>query len=90
MRSLSWKQEAGKRPTKKLLAEASILAKPDTADHIVVAMALRPNGVTQAEVIKLFGRPHRNKLRQLLADEKVKQFILPETSRARRVRLVIR
>jgi len=88
--NISWKPEAGRKPNKQLLQEASTLARPNTADHIVVAMALRPNGVTQSEVISLFGRPHRNKLKQLEQDNKVKTYTLPETSRRRRVRLIKR
>lgn len=91
MRTLEqWKPEAGRKPTKMLLQEASTLAKPDTADHIVVAMAMRPNGVTQREVISLFGHPHRNKLKQLVQDNKVRQYVLPDGARATRIKLVKR
>lgn len=91
MRTLdNWRPQAGKRPSKKLLAEASTLAKPDTADHVVVAMALRPNGVTQNEIITVFGHPHRNKLKKLLEDGKVRQHVLPDGSRSMRIRLVKR
>lgn len=90
MTDLDWKPEAGKRPTKQLLQEASTLAKPSTADHVVIAMAMRPNGVTQGEVVALFGHPHRNKIRQLIQDKKVKQFVLPEGGRSTRIRLVKR
>jgi hypothetical protein len=90
LRNLRWKAEAGRQPTKKLLKEASTLAKPDSADHVVVAMAMRPNGVTQHEVVALFGHPHRNKLKKLLQDNKVNAFVLPDGTRARRIRLVKR
>lgn len=90
MPNLSWTPEAGAKPTQKLLKEASELAKPNTGDHLVVAMALRPNGLTQNEVKALLGRPHRNKIKKLLADNKVKQFVLPEGTRATRIRLVKR
>lgn len=90
MPNLSWKPQAGKRPTRQLLQEASELAKPNTADHLVVAMAMRPNGVTQAEVISLFGHPHRNKIKKLIEDRKVKQFVLPDGGRSTRIRLVKR
>ena len=85
---MNWKAEAGKQPSKRHLQEASRLARPRTIDHMVVAMALRPNGVTQGEVIALFKHPHRNKLKKLLEDNKEKQFILPEGTRCRRIRLV--
>lgn len=90
MRVLNFNKTTGPKPNKLLLKEASTLTKPDTADHLVVAMAMRPNGVTQAEVITLLGHPHRNKLRKLLQDNKVKAVTLPEGSRSPRIRLVKR
>lgn len=86
--NLAWKSEAGRKPGKGLLAEASTLAREGTEDHVVVAMALRPRGVTQSEVIALFGHPHRNKLRSLIREKRVRVFELPDGSRARRIRLV--
>ncbi len=88
--SIKWKQEAGKPPTKKLLKEASTLAKPDTGDHVVVAMAMRPEGVTQGEVMALLGHPHRNKIRQLIASQKVKVRVIPDGTRQKRIRLEVK
>ncbi len=88
MNSVQWKPEAGRKPAKTLIQEASTLARPDSADCIVVAMALRESGVTQSEVISLFGRPHRNKLKKLVQDNLVKQYVLPNGGRATRIRLV--
>lgn len=85
-----WKAEAGKPPTKKLLQAASTLVRPDTKDHVVVAMAMRPQGVTQKEVVTQFKHPHRNIIRRLVQDNKVKQVMLPDSSRAQRIRLVLR
>lgn len=86
----TWKPEAGRKPTKKLLIDASTLAKPDTKDHVVIAMAMRPNGVTQHEVVAMFGKPHRNKIKQLLESKKVIQYVLPEGTRSTRIRLIKR
>lgn len=83
-----WKPEAGKKPSKALLQEAASLAKPDSADCVVIAMAFRPQGVTQTEVISLFGRPHRNKIRRLIQHNRVRQYVLPDGGRATRIRLV--
>jgi hypothetical protein len=88
--NIKWKPEAGRKPSKRTLQEASTLARRDTADHVVVAMAMRPTGVTQPEVIALFGHPHRNKLKSLVAHKKVRRVVLPEASRALRIRLVKR
>ena len=88
MRVLNFTKTTWPKHNKKKLKEASNLAKPDTDDHLVVAMAMRPNGVTQAEVITLLGHPHRNKLKKLLQDNKVKQFVLPEGGRSTRIKLI--
>ena len=90
MRTLHFDKTTGPKPTQKLLKEASTLAKPDTDDHMVVAMAMRPNGVTQAEVISLLGHPHRNKVKKLLQDNKVRQYVLPDGGRSTRIKLVRR
>ena len=87
---IEWKREAGRKPNKSLLSEAGSLARSGTKDHLVVSMAMRPNGVTQREVVSLLGHPHRNKLRQLLRDNRVRQFVLPDGSRSQRIRIVKR
>lgn len=86
----TFNRTTGPRPSKKLLQLAATMARPESDTHLVVAMAMRPNGVTQTEVIKLLGHPHRNKIKQLLADEKVKRYVLPESTRSTRIRLVPR
>lgn len=89
MRELNkWRKEAGVKPSKKLLQEAATLARVATADHVVVAMALRKQGVTQREVMALFGHPHRNKLKRLLQEQRVKCFLLPDKSKSQRIRVV--
>lgn len=90
MRILRFTKDTGPKPAKKLLAEAATLAKADSADQIAVAMSMRPNGATQNEIVSLLGYPHRNKLRQLIASKRVAQHVLPDGSRARRIRLVKR
>ena len=89
MLNIRWKSEAGKQPTKKLLKEASELASIGSKTHLVIAMAMRPDGLTQSEVITLLGHPYRNRIKKLLVDEKVKAYELPNiSSRSRRIRLV--
>ena len=85
---ITWKPEAGKRPNKVLLQEASSLARPNTRTHTVIAMALRPNGVTQNEIVSLYGKPYRNVIKKLIAKNKVKKYVLPEEGRSERIRLV--
>lgn len=88
MRKLNFNKETGPKPSQTTLKAASTLARPDTGDHIVVAMAMRPNGVTQSEVMALLGHPHRNKLKSLLETKQVKQHVLPDSARSKRIKLV--
>lgn len=85
---LQFSKATGPKPAKELIKEAAALARPQSAECIVVAMAMRPNGVTQSEIIALFGHPHRNKLKRLLEEDKVKRFVLPDGSRSTRIRLI--
>lgn len=88
MRTIKWRPEAGRKPNKTLLQEASSLARKGTADHMVIAMSMRPNGVTQSEVVSIFNHPHRNVIKKLLQDNKVQKTILPEGSRSTRIKLI--
>jgi hypothetical protein len=85
-----WNREAGTKPDKKLLQEASAFAREKTKDHYVVAMAMRPDGVTQPQVIAIFGKPHRNKLRELANDNRIVVVDLPRNGRVRRVKIIPR
>ena len=87
---LTFNKTTGPKPSKAILKEASKLATPDTGDYFTVAMAMRPNGVTQNEVVSLLGHPHRNKIRKLVQDNKVKVSTLPDGSRATRIKLIKR
>jgi len=80
----------GPKPSHKHFMEASQFARPDSGDYVTIAMAFRPCGVTQAEVITLLGHPHRNKIKKLLAERRVKQYVIPEGSKSTRIRLVPR
>ena len=84
---IHWKQEAGKKPSQRAIKQASTLVRPATKDHMVIAMALRPTGVTQQEVISLLGHPHRNIIRKLLQDNKVIKYDIPDAARSTRIKL---
>lgn len=73
---------------KKYVKEASAYVRAGSKDCITVALALRPKGVTQPEVIQLLGKPHRNIIRKLVRQKALKCVYLPDASRARRIRLV--
>jgi len=87
---MKWKQEAGRKPSKRALKFASKFAREKTGDHLVLAMAMRPHGVTQGEVISLLGRPHRNIIRKLVDSGGLKQVVLPDGTRRTRIKLVPR
>lgn len=86
---MNWSDRTGKPPTQKQLREAARLAKIGTKTHLAIAMALRPSGITQSEVITLLGSPYRNKIRQLIAEKRVMALVLPDGSRGQRVRLFV-
>lgn len=85
---MQWNHGAGKPPSQKALREAANLAALGSKTHLVIAMALRPNGLTQQEVIMLFGHPYRNKLRQLAGSPKVEVVMLPDGTRSKRIKLI--
>lgn len=64
-----WTKEAGPRPTKDELEQVHALGdcRPGSKDAFAVAMALRPGGATQNQIIAALGRPHRNKIAALVA-----------------------
>ncbi len=86
---LHFNKDTGPKPSKTVLQEASKVATQGSKDHMAVAMTMRPNGATQTEIINLLDRPHRNKIKKLLADKLAKQTVLPDGSRATRVKLIL-
>ena len=87
---MRFNKTTGPKPSKEALTVASTLATKGSGDYFTVAMALRPNGVTQAEIIQLLGHPHRNKIRQLVQDNRARIKMLPDGSRSTRIKLVKR
>lgn len=87
---IQFTKDTGPKPSKAILQEAAKLARPSTGDHMAVAMAMRPNGATQAEIIAALEHPHRNKIKALLNGKRVKKLVLPEGTRSQRIKLVIR
>lgn len=85
---LHFSKDTGPKPSKTVLQEASALAKEGSKDHMAVAMTMRPNGATQTEIIKLLSRPHRNKIKRLILDKRVKQTTLPDAGRSTRIKLI--
>lgn len=86
--SLKFTKSTGPKPSKATLQEASQLARPSTGDHMAVAMSMRPHGATQAEIINLLGKPHRNVIKSLLDKKQVKRIVLPDDTRSVRIKLI--
>lgn len=78
----------GPRPDKKLLEDASSLVRGRTKSCIAIAMAMRPGGATQSEIVGVLGKPHRNVIRRLVERQVVKQHFLPDNTRSTRIRLI--
>ncbi len=85
-----WSKKTGPRPNKALMKAAADLAVRGSKAHLAVAMALRKDGLTQQEVIRVLGQPCRNKLKQLISAGLIRAYPLPSTSRAQRLRYVRR
>lgn len=85
---MRFNQQTGPKPSKAVLSMASKYARQDTGDYMAIAMSMRPNGVTQNEIIALLGRPHRNKIKSLLETKQVKRLVLADGSRSTRIKLV--
>lgn len=87
---MTFDRNTGPKPAKKYIKDASSLVRPGTATHMAVAMAMRPNGTTQGEVVAVLGKPHRNIIKRLIDLNQVKTYELPEGTRYHRIRLVKR
>lgn len=86
----SWVKEAGKRPTVKelRLVESHNLARPGSKAAFALAMALRPEGVTQPQIIKVLGQPFRNKVKEVRQSNAVKVQIKQDEQGVKTIRLV--
>ena len=71
---LKWPKMAGRSPKAELIrfVHKLELARKGTKEAVAVAMALRPEGTTQKQVISALGAPHRNKLTLLQTKRKVR------------------
>ena len=68
----SWKPEYGKKPTKTEINKAETVARPGSKVAFALAMGMTPSGTTQSTIIKVLGLPHRNKIKQLTDEKKLK------------------
>jgi len=72
-----WPAKAGRKPSQKAFRQANKISRPGSKDNIAVAMALRPDGTTQKQIICVLGAPHRNKLKSLRETNKVQVVKMP-------------
>jgi hypothetical protein len=86
----AFNRETGPRPSKTAYRKAAYLARAWSGDHLAIAMAMRPCGATQAEIIALLGKPHRNKLKALVKSGAVKTTVLSSRKRPARIRIALR
>jgi len=68
----NWTRKAGRKPGPKQLKQAHRLARPGTRNALALAMALREQGVTQPQIIRALGTPHRNVIKRVVASKKAK------------------
>jgi hypothetical protein len=87
---MHWTGKAGRKPNWQEMKEAATVCRIGTKNCLVIAMGLRPEGVTQKEVIAALGHPHRNKIRELSEKMVVRVVPLPDLGRSSRFRLVKR
>jgi len=71
---LNWPRSAGRKPDHKVLKNIheKALARRGSKDAVALAMALRPEGATQPQIISVLGSPHRNKFNELVRKRKVR------------------
>jgi len=68
----NWKPEYGKKPNNKQLTLAEHVAKRGSKTAFALAMGMRPEGTSQSQIVKVLGLPHRNKIRKLAAEKRLK------------------
>jgi hypothetical protein len=74
-----WKKAAGDKPKNQIkLVQKHNLARPQSKDALAVAMALRPQGVTQPQIVSVLGKPHRNKIKHLVSTGKATIVDMPQ------------
>lgn len=85
-----WVKQAGKRPTAKeiRLVESQNLARPGSKAAFALAMALRPEGTTQPQIISVLGQPFRNKIKEVKLNKAVKVSITEDEKGVKRIKLV--
>jgi len=76
----NWSTKAlGSKPTADQLEAIHLLGLRPGKQALANAMALRPEGVTNAQIIQACGNPQLNRMRGLIADKLVKREPVPMT-----------
>ena len=77
----NWPRKAGKRPLVRHFRGAYSLARPGSKNALALAMALREQGATQPQIMLVTGIPHRNIIKKVILDKKVKAKIKTQDGR---------
>ena len=85
---MQFNKATGPKPSKTALEAAYKFARKSSGDAMAIAMSMRPNGATQNEIIAALGKPHRNKIRDLVESKQLKKQVLPEGTRSVRIKLL--
>jgi hypothetical protein len=67
-----WKAEYGKKPTTQEISNAETVARSGSKTAFALALGLRPEGTSQSTIVKVLGLPHRNKIKKLEGEKKLK------------------
>ena len=80
-----WPKQAGSKPTGEMLATAHALNARPGKQALAMALALRPEGVTGAQIVLACGAPQLNKMRDTVAKGWAKFAPLPMTDAGHKV-----
>ena len=67
-----WPEEAGRKPASRSIKEAELFSKHGSKTAIALSMLLRPKGASRSQIVSVCGSPQMNRMRQLIAQGKVK------------------
>lgn len=74
-----WRADRGSKPTDDMLATVHNLGARPGKQALFIAMCLRPEGCTQAQMIMACGAPQLNKMRGYVTDGLLKRLPAPST-----------
>lgn len=70
----AWQKAAGTKPTAEMLHTVNMLGARHGKQCLAIAMSLRPEGVTNSQIIMACGNPQLNKMRGYISDAYLKRL----------------